>query len=742
MLLLSLVWVSFAGTVNISCNAVSTQILPNPIITATDNSWSFVAQYTFRSDSGAYLRELAFANVTNTGANLSTNTLIASYDLYAISNQTNPNFSNNIDYSTLVAYINWIEVGRGQVIGGITYIRNINNGIWYMIPANWSLNVDVKIVRWTNSYWVVRLRLIDPNINTNILEGGAQTLISPQEIISVVSWDCTANTASPVYLVDSQITISPNQTNSIIASILNAWSTLYSTKLTADNAWDITIKKLLFNINTTCENIMSNNFTLKINGIKYINGTDINCIYNAGKLNCEFPQYDDWILIKSWSTTMVDVIVDSSSITIWWSLSINMSKWSSVRYNDFYGNISYLSPNSSIVRKYKKYFWNSLWNNDAILNIDSFSQTYYNNWWSTCIPIPAVSNTWTISWRYFFDYNLSKTYNTGDSWVDWVNVYLYQYIPNQPTPINPVQLVQTKKTDYYGTYIFTWLNSNGNYQVRFGIMSGFDFTIISDQYRDSFLWNNSYTINNVLNYWKKWFGIYTPGISNMIANAGIVKSNTNIYGRYHFDYNVNSRYDTWDSWVEWGNIFIYNCDNDSLVKQVRTDYYGNYAITWLAIWNYKVSAGILNTFSKVYSSGMINTCYLFDTNKNYHNYDIGIKRINNTQNWWTYTPSTTLYTERKADIWTLLVDINKTTTGTQIINTQYGKVQKTTTSTWTIIKLMDLDIYIDRSKPTQNEFPDIKSVQEKYTKAMPHVWVDMTDAYILAANSSEIIANV
>ena len=553
-----------------------------------------------------------------------------------------------------------------------------------------------------------------------------------------------------------------------------------------------------------------------------------------------------------------------------------------------------------------------------------------------CVP---DNNTWIIRWRYHFDYNNNKIYDTGDGGVDWVNVYLYQYIPNAPVPMNKLQLFQTKKTDYYGTYIFTWLNLNGNYQVRFGIMSGFDFTIIWDQSWTSFLWNNSYTINNILNFFKNTdLSVYVPLATNVIQNAGIIKSNTNIYGRYHFDYNANSKYDTWDSGVEWGNIFIYNCDNNSLVKQVRTDYYGNYAITWLAIWNYKISAGILNTFSKTYFSGM-DTCKLFDTNKNYYNYDAGIKKINcsvpqfipaykkfdwasctlvdcgdnwqiicntnwfscknwlqniwwyckpytnvnycvnyyndwyntdalvgwlihnytinkiilsnwviitlsgndliqlswsvfwqpyikwltnatwlinkfminkywtssfmsygmmwwymsqnwiyttwsttdifiksveysgsifygypdhptsyytwsaifittcynwitannNTQNWWTYSPSTILYTDRIANTGTLIADTNKwITNGTQIINTQYWKVEKTITLTWAVIKLLDLNIYLDRTKTVQNEFPDMKAIKEKYTNAMPHVWADMTDAYILAIASSEI----
>ena len=101
-----------------------------------------------------------------------------------------------------------------------------------------------------------------------------------------------------------------------------------------------------------------------------------------------------------------------------------------------------------------------------------------------------------------------------------------------------------------------------------------------------------------------------------------------------------------------------------------------------------------------------------------------------SNNWWgTYSPSTVLYTDNQP------IQVNIATnlpSQNQIINTPYWQVSKTILSTWTVIKLLDLSIYIDRSKPVQNEFSDIKNIQDKNIESMPKVGVDMTDAYILA----------
>lgn len=100
-----------------------------------------------------------------------------------------------------------------------------------------------------------------------------------------------------------------------------------------------------------------------------------------------------------------------------------------------------------------------------------------------------------------------------------------------------------------------------------------------------------------------------------------------------------------------------------------------------------------------------------------------------TPNWGTYTQRD-LYNTTGAVLW------NANTT---LIMTNYGLVSKTVTISGTVIKLLDIATYVDRSKPTQNEFGNPRQLKAKKTKAMPNVWTYMSDAYILALESSELV---
>lgn len=79
--------------------------------------------------------------------------------------------------------------------------------------------------------------------------------------------------------------------------------------------------------------------------------------------------------------------------------------------------------------------------------------------------------------------------------------------------------------------------------------------------------------------------------------------------------------------------------------------------------------------------------------------------------WWTYNPSTSLYTVSWGNI-------------TQLTMTNYGLVQTTTSNSWTTIQLLDLSTYIDRSNPAINEFPNIQAIQDKWVSKTPHTWVE------------------
>lgn len=98
-----------------------------------------------------------------------------------------------------------------------------------------------------------------------------------------------------------------------------------------------------------------------------------------------------------------------------------------------------------------------------------------------------------------------------------------------------------------------------------------------------------------------------------------------------------------------------------------------------------------------------------------------------TPNWGTYIQKNLYNTT-----WTVLWNWN-----TQLIMTSYGLVSKSTSSTWTEIKLLDLSIYLDRAKQGQNEFGNPRQLKAKKTKAMPNVGAYMTDAYIFAVNITQ-----
>ena len=95
--------------------------------------------------------------------------------------------------------------------------------------------------------------------------------------------------------------------------------------------------------------------------------------------------------------------------------------------------------------------------------------------------------------------------------------------------------------------------------------------------------------------------------------------------------------------------------------------------------------------------------------------------------WWgTYNP-TPLY----------LTTNSQTGSNVSNIMTSYGMVSKTVTATWTVIKLLDLGIYLDRTKQGQNEFGNIRKLKATKTEAMPKVGADMTDAYIFTVNLTQ-----
>ena len=381
-----------APAITINCNVQSVGVVGS---VTTNASGTTVASYKFTSNYGASsLRELAIANVTSAGAAVSpTTTLISSYNANALL----PNFDNSADGTTLMAYINGDLLGTATILNGIAYIRNINGGIGYTIPANGSVTVVVKAVASnTATNGVLMLRVIDPNLNTTaLLDGSAQTLISAINSNSAVAGTCSTATANAAYIRKSNVTVAVNASSSVIRPILNVGDEVYATRLTADSANSVIVKKLSFNVSSTVGTTpTASNFAIKVSGVRYINWVDASCNYSstivawvqsANTVVCEFIGSNiDGISIPAGSTVPFSLVVDSAAINIAaaGSISFNMSQQSNVGNAGTYAATSALLPNS-FVWSDSSVVGHSLttmdWYTDKSLTIDSFSQTYYRN---------------------------------------------------------------------------------------------------------------------------------------------------------------------------------------------------------------------------------------------------------------------------------------------------------------------------------------------------------------------------
>ncbi len=62
----------------------------------------------------------------------------------------------------------------------------------------------------------------------------------------------------------------------------------------------------------------------------------------------------------------------------------------------------------------------------------------------------------------------------------------------------------------------------------------------------------------------------------------------------------------------------------------------------------------------------------------------------------------------------------------QVVLTNYGLVWITKYSTWSVIKLLDLWIYLDRSNPKQDVFGNIWKLQSKWVKSIPTVGAELS----------------
>lgn len=376
-----------APAISIVCNAIS---VGNVGAVTTNASGTIVASYKFTSNYGASaIRELAIANVTSAGAAQSNQTLVNSYDVNALL----PNFDNSADGTLLMAYIDGDKLGETTILNGIAYITNINGGIWYTIPSNSSKTIVIRAVASnSSSNGVLTLRVIDPNgTNTSFLNGSAQTLISAVNSNSNVIGACTNATADSAFIRRSNLIVgfNPSSSNNIGSSIADGVS-VFTTKLTADIANDIVVKKLVFNVNYNNMSVIpsTTNFSLKpSNGNKYTN-TEALCNYDdtTKLITCEFlGSYQEWLTISAWSTKSLDLIVNgsinvSSNTASKASIAFSLSQKSS--NGNSYPYASVPMP-TSIIWSDQSVIGHSLttadWYTDKSLVINTVSQNYYQN---------------------------------------------------------------------------------------------------------------------------------------------------------------------------------------------------------------------------------------------------------------------------------------------------------------------------------------------------------------------------
>lgn len=230
---------------------------------------------------------------------------------------------------------------------------------------------------------VLRLGVV-PSANFSLAGGTAQTQVSAQSSSASATLQ-SMGVANSQIVRATRLTIAVNPASSVVAPVVSAGTDVFTARATADAAGSVLLKKLVFNVSVASTAATPLNFTLRANGTKLTNGTDVDCLYATGAgLTCIFTGTNaDGYSIAAGSTVEFKITVDTTAITVGTagSISFNMTQLSTSSSPVDYATAAAMS--SSAVQYNRCATSHSLttmdWFTDAGMTIDSSSQTFYRN---------------------------------------------------------------------------------------------------------------------------------------------------------------------------------------------------------------------------------------------------------------------------------------------------------------------------------------------------------------------------
>jgi len=368
-----------ASSINVSCKNVSpitSSIIPLSSIAVP------VANFELKSENGnAVVNELSVVNlsgaVTAVPSAYNTNTLAAS------------GYDTSADGIQLEFYVGSNKVGEATLINAIAYAIGLNGGAGIVLPNNTAVTVQVRAkllnpIGSTTTTRALRLGVV-PSANFSMAGGTAQTMVSAQSSSASATLGVCTGVANTQIVRATRLTIAVNPASSVVSPVVSAGTDVFTAKATADAAGSVLVKELNFNVSVANTAATSNNFTLRANGSKLINGTDVDCVYATGVgLSCVFTGgYADGYSIAAGSTTEFKVTVDTTAINVGTagSISFNMTQLSTSTTPASYATAT--AGNTSVVWSDQSETNHSLttldWFTDAGMTIDSASQTFYRS---------------------------------------------------------------------------------------------------------------------------------------------------------------------------------------------------------------------------------------------------------------------------------------------------------------------------------------------------------------------------
>ncbi|MFA7284720.1 MAG: S-layer homology domain-containing protein [Candidatus Absconditabacterales bacterium] len=343
-----------------------------------------VANFEFKSDNGnAVINELSLVNLSGSQNSVpsaySTTTLAAS------------GFDISADGIVLELYVGNTKVGEATLINAIAYAIGLNGGAGIVLPNNSAVTVQVraKLLNPLGSYASTRtLRLgVVPSTNFSLVGGTAQTMVSAQNSSASATLGVCTGVANSQIIRSTRLSLAVNAPSSVVSPVVSAGTDVFAVRATADAAGSVLLKKLTFNVAVTSgTTVTASNFTLRANGTKLTNGTDIDCVYSGttSTVTCVFTGgYAEGYSVAAGSTTEFKLTVDSAAITVATagSISVNMTQQSTNTTPSTYSTLS--TASTSVVWSDQSEVGHGLttsdWFTDAGMTIDSYSQTYYRN---------------------------------------------------------------------------------------------------------------------------------------------------------------------------------------------------------------------------------------------------------------------------------------------------------------------------------------------------------------------------